>query len=120
MKPLILPRIQFVACHRLPERSFFFRGRQFPVCARCTGVLLGYLSMPLFTFNIIQIVWWLALVCNLPAYIDGASQAVGLRESTNSLRFFTGLLSGFGQMALISIIGQGIGFWLAGLIKGGV
>lgn len=24
-------------CHRRPERSFFYKGRQFPICARCTG-----------------------------------------------------------------------------------
>ena len=28
-------------CHQLPERSFFFRQYQFPVCARCCGVLIG-------------------------------------------------------------------------------
>ena len=27
-----------VICHQLPERSFFFHGQQFPVCARCTGL----------------------------------------------------------------------------------
>ena len=32
----------FCGCHCRPDRSFFFRGRQFPVCARCTGMLLGF------------------------------------------------------------------------------
>jgi uncharacterized membrane protein len=27
-----------VVCHQLPERSFFLGDRQFPVCARCTGL----------------------------------------------------------------------------------
>ena len=30
-------------CHARPDRSFFFRGRQFPICARCTGELVGML-----------------------------------------------------------------------------
>ena len=30
-----------VICHQLPERSFFFDGRQLPVCARCTGLYLS-------------------------------------------------------------------------------
>jgi uncharacterized membrane protein len=30
-----------VVCHQLPERSFFWDGRQFPVCARCTGLYLS-------------------------------------------------------------------------------
>lgn len=38
-----------MGCHQRPDRSFFFRGRQFPLCARCTGVLLGYfLAIPLY------------------------------------------------------------------------
>lgn len=28
-------------CHRLTERSFTVYGRQFPLCARCTGMYLG-------------------------------------------------------------------------------
>ena len=28
-------------CHQRPERSFFFDGHQFPVCARCTGLYLS-------------------------------------------------------------------------------
>jgi len=28
-------------CHQFPERSFYFRGAQLPVCARCTGLYAG-------------------------------------------------------------------------------
>ena len=28
-------------CHQMPERTFFYKGKQFPVCARCTGVIIG-------------------------------------------------------------------------------
>lgn len=28
-------------CHRITERSFTINGRQFPLCARCTGMYLG-------------------------------------------------------------------------------
>lgn len=30
-----------VICHQLPDRSFFLDGRQFPVCARCTGLYVS-------------------------------------------------------------------------------
>jgi uncharacterized membrane protein len=39
-----------VICHQLPERSFFWDGHQFPVCARCTGLYLsaavGFIGWP--------------------------------------------------------------------------
>ena len=30
-----------VICHQRPDRSFFWDGHQFPVCARCTGLYLS-------------------------------------------------------------------------------
>ncbi len=30
-----------LVCHQKPDRSFFSCGRQWPVCARCTGLYLG-------------------------------------------------------------------------------
>ena len=29
-------------CHQRADRSFFWHGYQFPICARCTGVVSGY------------------------------------------------------------------------------
>lgn len=31
----------YAVCHRLTDRSFVINGRQFPLCARCTGMYLG-------------------------------------------------------------------------------
>lgn len=41
-------------CHQLPERSFSFRGKQFPVCARCTGVFIGEV-LGIFLFKVGEI-----------------------------------------------------------------
>jgi len=30
-----------VICHQRPDRSFFWDGHQFPVCARCTGLYVS-------------------------------------------------------------------------------
>lgn len=93
-------RIRLVTCHRRPDRSFFFRGRQFPVCARCTGILLGYLSFPLFLTGVLKLNLLLTILLLVPALIDGFTQAMGWRESNNWLRLFSGLLVGVSQVSL--------------------
>lgn len=35
--------IGYALCHQLPDRSFFFHEHQSPLCARCTGMYLGFL-----------------------------------------------------------------------------
>ena len=39
-------------CHQMPERSFFIRGKQFPVCARCTGVMIGNIAAYVMFFSV--------------------------------------------------------------------
>ncbi|MDQ3019444.1 MAG: DUF2085 domain-containing protein [Bacteroidota bacterium] len=95
--------VQLVTCHRIPGRSFFFKKKQFPVCARCTGMYLGYLSFPFFTFDIIQISLTFTIVLIVPTLLDGLTQAYFNRESNNILRVTTGFVSGIGQMSLVSI-----------------
>ena len=44
---------KYSGCHQMPERSFFINGMQFPLCARCTGILVGYLvGVLLFVFDL--------------------------------------------------------------------
>ncbi|MCL2434314.1 MAG: DUF2085 domain-containing protein [Clostridia bacterium] len=84
-------------CHQLPERSFFWRGRQFPVCARCTGLFAGFL---------LGLCAGLLFGAGLPIYIatgvavtamavDGFGQHFGAWVSTNPRRVITGFLCGF-------------------------
>lgn len=109
-------KMQLVACHRKPERSFFYKGKQFPICSRCTGIILGYLSMPLFLFRIIDVSLWIALLLNVPAFIDGTTQIVGWRLSNNWLRFITGLMCGVGQIGVIAIVGRSLRVFILNLI----
>ncbi len=82
-------------CHQRPERSFFFRGRQFPVCARCTGVYLGELAA-LLTLRWVRPPLWVAPLFCAVMLADWGVQALGWRESTNPRRLVTGLLCGYG------------------------
>lgn len=87
-------------CHRLPSRSFWYRGKPFPVCARCTGIWIGYVvGLPLILW--LQPHWLISLVLALPAILDGGSQLLRWRESNNVLRVITGILLGLGEMIVI-------------------
>ena len=82
-------------CHQNPYRSFFFKGYQFPVCARCTGILL---VKPLaWIINLKkQVSLIVGLLLLIPMIIDGGVQYVFQVESNNKRRLITGLLGGFG------------------------
>ena len=91
-------------CHQLPERSFFIRGRQFPVCARCTGVFLGYIC-GLIAYIFIDINLWICfLFCGI-TFIDWFLQYKKIAESTNKRRLITGAMCGVGYIqAILKII----------------
>ena len=78
-------------CHRLAERSFTIDGRQFHICARCTGLVIGLLISPaLFPWRAGMSAWFFLFLSFLLA--DTVTQFVGWRESTNIVRFATGFL----------------------------
>jgi uncharacterized membrane protein len=110
-------QFQLSHCHRKPERSFFWKGKQFPVCARCTGIHLGYLSFPLFLFSVISLNFWITILMIVPTLVDGLTQAFLKRESNNLLRVTTGLMAGIGAMSMISIIGNFLGDQILFILK---
>ncbi|GAA3518214.1 DUF2085 domain-containing protein [Aquimarina addita] len=93
----------------MASRSFFWKGKQFPVCSRCTGIHIGYLSFPLFTFDLITLNLYWTIFLILPTYLDGLIQAYFDLESNNIRRVITGLMAGTGMMSLVAIIGKFIG-----------
>ena len=110
-------KIRWVSCHKDPKRSFFWKGKQFPVCARCTGIHIGCLSLFLFLFQLIYINWILSIIFILPTLIDGLTQAYFNRESTNSIRVISGFLAGIGVMSITHIIGFQIGYFILDLLS---
>jgi len=73
---------------------------------------LGYLTFPFFTLDIIYLSIAITLMLIIPTFIDGLTQAYFNRESNNSLRLITGIMSGVGQMSLVAIIGKSMGFFI--------
>lgn len=92
--------LQFMPCHRRPERSLIVRGRQFPVCYRCMFLLIGLiLAVPMAFFPpILSLIpsFLMAIALNIPMLLDGFTQKRQFRTSNNLLRIITGFLAGFG------------------------
>lgn len=88
-----------ILCHGMAERSLVLFGQPMPICARCTGIYIGlmigfaaFLVLPWIEERIMRTVAFVAL---MPLAIDGLTQLVRLRTSTNPLRMATGLIAGF-------------------------
>lgn len=86
-------------CHRRPDRSFFFKEHQFPVCARCTGVFVGQIVAILTSFFLRPSIILCIDFCMI-IFIDWLVQYLKIKESTNFRRLITGLLGGFGLMSI--------------------
>lgn len=108
-------------CHRLPERSFHCCGKPFPICARCTGILVGYIVGILILLFYGKLSFFLSLALMIPMIIDGTGQLLQKWVSNNPRRFVTGILGGISiDFIIIHFImffidfGRGLGetlFW---------
>ncbi len=105
----------FFGCHARPDRSFYFRGKQFPICARCTGELIGMIAgIP------IAIFWGyprfeVVLLMMLPLIFDGFLQRLTAYESTNIRRLLTGILFGIAFIFAFIYLRK-FCIWVAGMI----
>lgn len=91
-------------CHQIPERSFFIAGRQFPLCARCTGIFTGILLFPIFLVLKINPPFLFNIFFLIPLILDGSVQLIFCLMSNNPRRFITGLLYSFGFLNIVRSI----------------
>lgn len=91
----------FFMCHCRADRSFFYKGNQFPICARCTGELIGILFAIPFIFIFKNISWVYIIMLGLPLIIDGTIQLFTKYESNNLKRVITGFLFGIALMFIL-------------------
>jgi uncharacterized membrane protein/uncharacterized membrane protein YvlD (DUF360 family) len=113
----------FGLCHQLPERSFFGGGVQVPVCARDTGIYLGFM-ISLVLISVLHRgsrprefpapAGWVAVALMIGAMgFDGVSSYAGFRTTTNDLRLITGLLAGYAIGAVLAPMFNDV-FWSVG------
>lgn len=109
--------VGYAVCHQLPARSYFFGGRQLPLCARCSGQYLGVLGglMVLLVLRrgragllppagiVLLLLGFIALwgFDGLNSYLTFFPGLPHLYEPRNILRLTTGALQG---VALISLV----------------
>lgn len=108
--------VGYAVCHQIPMRSFFFDGRQMPLCARCSGQFLGALFgmglllalrrgrtglLPPTAITLTLVVFFAIWAFDgLNSYLTLFPGAPHLYEPSNLLRVTTGALQG---VALISL-----------------
>ncbi len=87
-------------CHQLDERSFFIAGHKFAVCARCTGIYVGF-AVTALCYPLLRSLRqtdtpqrkWLFLAA-APLALDFSLNFLGIWENTHLSRFLTGALLG--------------------------
>ncbi|KOS28296.1 hypothetical protein ADK18_10630 [Bacillus anthracis] len=93
-----------IPCHRRSDRSFLKLQKYIPLCARCTGMLIGILMFPIYFYITLSLLFAMILSfsAQIPLLIDGFTQKWKWRSSINLLRVTTGVLSGNGMGLFIS------------------
>jgi uncharacterized membrane protein len=89
-----------IACHQIPERSFYLAGHPLAVCARCAGIYAGF-AAGVVAYPLVRSVErrdtppraWLMLAA-LPLALDFALGFSGIWENTHLSRVLTGALLG--------------------------
>lgn len=87
---------KYWGCHQMPERSFFIRGYQMPICARCTGIIIGEIALIIFACVRSLLSLPIGLLLTVPLIFDGFLQLKTKYTSTNLKRLLSGILFGFG------------------------
>ena len=87
-------------CHQIPERAFYIEGHPFAVCARCTGIYVGF-GVGVLIYPLVRSLsrgdaperrWLLFAV--IPTVLDFALGLFNLLENTHLSRTLTGTLLG--------------------------
>ena len=88
-------------CHQREDRSFKIKGWQFPICSRCTGILIGQILGAILYFCKLRIPFYLDFVFLFIMFLDWFIQYKNIKSSTNFRRLLTGSLAGIAQISII-------------------
>jgi len=92
-----------INCHQLKERSYFLNDNQMPFCARDVGIFAGaVIGFVIALFIVIPMRWQWLLILVIPLVVDAALQELTAYESTNEIRFITGIIAAAAGAIFIS------------------
>ncbi|MCK4778453.1 MAG: DUF2085 domain-containing protein, partial [Actinomycetia bacterium] len=100
----LMSNIGFSVCHQITNKSSIFGVVNLIVCSRCAGIYIGFLLAFIYLFirgkrkteypspgiMIMGIIFIVIMA------LDGITSYLYLRETSNSIRFLTGLMAGSG------------------------
>jgi uncharacterized membrane protein len=98
-------------CHQDSNRSFMVNGAPVAVCVRCLGIYWGVALGVLVRLRMARRLLAVAVVLNL---VDVASEAMHWHGNLSLVRFFLGLMLGFGVGAVLSLCRRAYVFSLRG------
>ncbi|HNS32834.1 MAG TPA: DUF2085 domain-containing protein [bacterium] len=99
----LIYRITSYVCHQQPERCFIIWGKLLPLCARCTGIYIGFLTSFLFLWimsarkKFLHFSKKTSLFSAIFFFVFAAESFLSLRgmaDTGNNMRFLFGLLGG--------------------------
>jgi len=88
-------------CHQREDRSFKVKGWQFPICSRCTGILIGQILGLILYICKIRIPLHIDIIFLIIMFLDWYIQYKNIKESTNFRRVITGTLAGIAQISIM-------------------
>ncbi len=110
MFDFFVDQIGFSVCHQIPDRTLSFSSILMPVCARCSGIYIGFVISTLVLFlmyrkrqSLIAPVYAIIIfiVFISAAAIDGFLSYLQIYETNNLVRLITGYMAGIALAAIV-------------------
>lgn len=103
--------VSSLVCHQLPERSFYWEGAQFAVCARCVGIYGGaaagsVLAASAGAGRLIRLGPWirpLLIAGAAPTAATVVAEWIGMWDPSHAMRLATGIPLGWSGMATLCV-----------------
>lgn len=89
-------------CNRKPNTAPHIGRFCFPLCWRCTSIIVGFFSWYTIQLFAPIVPAFMGIIMIIPCAVDGCLQYIKNIESSNNRRIITGLLCGFG-FSILSI-----------------